>query len=89
MLRLEFLEPHGLDRTEFAARIGVLSAQVDALVDGGALTTEMALRLARFFGTSPEFWLNGQRQWDLWHALRSPAFHEIAEIEPLPVLVEA
>lgn len=38
------------------------------------------LRLSALFGTTPEFWLNGQRNWDLWHAMRSPKAREIQTI---------
>jgi plasmid maintenance system antidote protein VapI len=39
--------------------------------------------MARLFGTTAEFWLNGQRNWDLWHAVHSRTAAEIDEIEPL------
>lgn len=34
------------------------------------ITTDTALRLAAYFGTSPQFWLNVQAAWDLWHDLQ-------------------
>lgn len=42
----------------------------------------MALRLARLFGNSPEFWLNGQRAVDLWDAAQTIK-DEVAQIKPL------
>jgi plasmid maintenance system antidote protein VapI len=42
----------------------------------------MALRLARFFGNTPEFWLNAQRAYDLWHAQMSYS-RDIENIKPL------
>ncbi|UCC49945.1 MAG: HigA family addiction module antidote protein, partial [Gemmatimonadota bacterium] len=49
------------------------------------ITPDTALRLAKLFGTTPEFWLNGQRNWDLWHAMHARAAEEIDEIEPVTV----
>ena len=44
------------------------------------ITPDTALRLAALFGTSPEYWLTGQMNWDLWHAKRS-AGREIGRIK--------
>ena len=49
-----------------------------------AVSPEMALRLGKLFGTSPEFWLNLQRNVDLWDAARGLK-REIAHIHPLQV----
>jgi len=49
-----------------------------------AASPEMALRLSRLFGTSPDFWLNAQRAVDLWDAARAIK-DEIARIKPLRV----
>ena len=47
-----------------------------------AISPEMALRLARLFGNSPEFWLNAQRSVDLWTAAQSVK-EEVDRIKPL------
>ncbi len=47
------------------------------------MAPDTALRLSKLFGTTPEFWLNGQRNWDLWHALHSEAVKVLDTIEPL------
>ncbi|MDP6625477.1 MAG: HigA family addiction module antitoxin, partial [Nitrospinota bacterium] len=47
-----------------------------------AISPTMALRLARFFGNSPEFWLNAQQAVDLWEAERAYK-KELSSIEPL------
>lgn len=84
MLVEEFLKPLGLTQTELAERIRVSYPRVNEIVNGKrGITPDTALRLARLFGTTPEFWLNGQRNWDLWHAMHSGAAEEIAEIEPV------
>jgi hypothetical protein len=49
-----------------------------------AVSPEIALRLGKLFGTSPEFWLNLQRNVDLWDAARGLR-REIAHIDPLQV----
>jgi addiction module HigA family antidote len=49
-----------------------------------AVSPEMALRLGKLFGTSPEYWLNLQRNVDLWDAARGLK-REISHIDPLRV----
>ena len=84
MLREEFLKPLGMTQTELAERIGVSYVRVNELVnEKRGVTPDTALRLSRLFGTTAEFWLNGQRNWDLWHAMRSPEAKEIEKIEPV------
>lgn len=71
MLLEEFLEPLGMTQTELAARIGVPFQRINSLVNGRrAMTPDTALRLSRVFGTSPDFWMNHQLRWDLYHAQR-------------------
>ena len=83
MLRREFLDPLGLSQKVVAERMGVSYVRFNELVNGRrGVTPDTALRLARLFGTTPEFWLNGQQNLDLWRALRSPAAEEIAKLEP-------
>jgi addiction module HigA family antidote len=75
-----------MTQTQLAERIGVSYVRVNELVNGKrGVTPDTALRLARLFGTTPEFWLNGQRNWDLWHALRAPGAKDIERIEPINV----
>jgi addiction module HigA family antidote len=82
MLLKEFLEPLGLTQVELAERIRVSYPRVNEIINGKrGVTPDTALRLAKLLGTTPEFWLNGQRNWDLWHALHSPAAKEIDRIE--------
>ena len=78
-----------MSQTELAERIHVSYPRVNEIINGRrGVTPDTALRLARLFGTSPEFWLNGQRNWDLWHALHSGAADELNSIEPVPWLFE-
>jgi len=86
MLREEFLKPLGMTQSDLAERIGVSYVRVNELVnEKRGVTPDTALRLSRLFGTTPEFWLNGQRNWDLWHAMRGPGAKEIEKIEPVPM----
>lgn len=72
MLREEFLAPLALTQSALAEGIGVPFQRVNELVNGKrGVTPSTALRLARFFGTSAEFWLNLQQSWDLYHTLKA------------------
>ena len=66
ILRDEFLEPMGLSVYELANDIKVPRSRANDIVRGRrAITTDTALRLGRYFGTSPGFWLNLQACHDL------------------------
>ena len=66
MLREEFLIPLGLSQNALALKIRVPATRIGEIVNGKrAITPNTALRLARFFGNSPEFWLNLQQMHDL------------------------
>ncbi len=83
MLLMEFLEPLGLTQRELANAIHVPYQRVHELVrTRRGVTPSTALRLSRFFGNSPGFWLNLQLRWDLYHALRAEA-EQIEDIRPL------
>lgn len=69
MLVEEFLRPMGLTQRDLADGIRVSYQRVNELVKGRrGVTPSTALRLAKFFGISPDFWLNLQLRWDLYHA---------------------
>ena len=69
MLAQEFLEPLGLSQNQLAMNIHVPATRIGEIVRGKrAVTPDTALRLARFFGNSPEFWLNLQQLHDLTKA---------------------
>lgn len=66
VLELEFLDPLEMSAYQLAKGIGVDPPRVYNIVHGErAITADTALRLARYFGTSPEFWLNLQSHYDL------------------------
>jgi addiction module HigA family antidote len=71
MLREDFLPDYGLTFSKFAEALGVSRQTVNELLrERRAVSPEMALRLARLFENSPEFWLNAQRVVNLWDAAR-------------------
>lgn len=71
MLLEEFLKPMEVSQAEFARYIGWSTVRLNELINGKrGITPENALSLADALGTSPEFWINLQAGWDLWHAQR-------------------
>jgi antitoxin HigA-1 len=62
----EFLEPAGLSQYRLAKDISVPPRRINEIVHGKrSVTADTALRLSRYFGTTPRFWLNLQAQYDL------------------------
>ena len=85
MLREDFLPDYGLTVSKFAASLGVSRQTVNELLrERRAVSPEMALRLARLFGNTPEFLLNAQRAVDLWDTAQDIK-KRIARIAPLRV----
>ena len=84
ILRDEFLKPWSLSVYKFAKAINVPRSRANDLVRGRrAITLDTAFRLARYFGTTPEFWRNLQTRYDLETArdLRQRIGQEVV---PLP-----
>ncbi len=69
ILKEDYLEPLNLTISELSRALGTSRKTLSKIVNGrGSVTPEMALKLAKAFDTSPEFWLNLQRNYDLWDA---------------------
>ena len=69
VLREMYVEPLDITNAYLAERIGVTRITINKLLNGKqGITAEMALRLAKAFSTTPVFWLNLQRNYDLWQA---------------------
>ncbi len=86
MLLEEFMKPYGMTQTEIAQRIGVSRKHISEVVNSRkGISTDVALRLSKLFGTSPELWLNGQIAWDVWHAMRGASAIKLETIEPVVV----
>lgn len=74
MLLEEFLKPMGLSQRDLARGIRVSYQRVNELINRRrGITPGTALRLARFFGNSPGFWMNLQLRWDLYRAQAADA----------------
>jgi len=70
---------------EAAQRLGVTRAHLSRIVNGRTrISAAMSLRLSTALGTSPEFWLKMQLQYDLWQARKS----KIPKVRPFPHLVK-
>ena len=83
MLREDFLPDYDLTVSGLAEALGVSRQSINELLrERRAVSPEMALRLARLFGNSPEFWLNAQRAVDLWDAAQAIK-GDVARIRPL------
>ena len=66
ILKTEFLDELGLTAYALAKALRVPPNRITGIVNGErAITADTALRLARYFGTTPEFWLNLQSHYDL------------------------
>jgi addiction module HigA family antidote len=85
MLQEDFMPDFGLTVASLAEAVGVSRQSINELLRGRrAVSPEMALRLARLFGNSPEFWLNAQRSVDLWDAAQNIR-QDVRRIKPLRV----
>ena len=83
MLREDFIPDYSLTVARLAELLGVSRQSVNELLrERRSVSPEMALRLGRLFGNSPEFWLNAQRAVDLW-AVSQSAKDEVSRIKPL------
>src|SRR5438876_11705044 len=83
ILREEFLEPLGLTAYRLAKGTGMTESAVGDILHGRrSITAATALRLSRFLGCSPEFWLNLQASYDL-DAAREQLADRLESIEPL------
>lgn len=83
ILMEEFLKPMGISQNKLAMDIHVPAPRINAIVKGTrAISADTALRLGRYFGTGPEFWINLQSNYDLCIA----ATESQREIEAIPQL---
>ncbi|QTA83468.1 Toxin-antitoxin system, antitoxin component [Desulfonema limicola] len=86
ILSEEFIKPFGMTVSETASRIGKKPDIILQIIKGEKnIDADMALRLSKLFSTSPELWLNGQMNWDMWHILYGNNAAEIEVIEPIMI----
>lgn len=78
-----FLVPLEMSKIVLAKRLNVPRTRIERLIRGQtAVSADTAMRLAIFFGTTPEFWMNLQRAWDLARA------HETVDVSIIKPLRE-
>ena len=83
MLSEEFLKPMGLTQRQLADSIHVPYQRINEIVNGRrGVTPSTALRLSKYFGVSPDFWLNLQLRWDLYFTQQAEA-KELQLISPV------
>lgn len=69
ILREDYLRPLAITVTDMSSKLGVSRKTLSKILnENGAVTPDMALRLSRALGTTPQLWLNLQRNYDLWQA---------------------
>jgi addiction module HigA family antidote len=84
MLLEEFLKPMGINQRELSNAINVPYQRVNEIINGRrGITPSTALRLAKVFGVSADFWMNIQLRWDLYFAKESES-DALKNIKKLP-----
>ena len=82
MLLEEFLTPMGIDQNELAQFIHVPRQRINEIITKQKnITPSIALRLAKYFGMSPDFWMNLQLRWDLYHTQQAES-EDLNSIRP-------
>jgi addiction module HigA family antidote len=85
ILRIEFLDPLRMSVNALAKALHVPTPRInDVMLGKRAISADTALRLARYFGVSAQFWLNLQIDYDLRIASEAAGAQISSEIEPLP-----
>jgi len=83
IIKEDYLLPLSITIKDMAYTLGVSRKTLSKIInERGAITPDMALRLSRAFDTTPDFWLNLQQNYDLWHA--ETASKEWQKVKPFP-----
>ena len=81
-IREVYLEPFGLTERYLAVTLGVSPSRLNRILNGSSrISSEMALRLSKALGRSPESWLAMQDHFDLWQAKKSVNLDNVKKIE--------
>lgn len=85
ILKEDYLKPLSITIQDMASILGVSRKTLSKIINKhGAVTPDMALRLSRAFDTTPELWLNLQKNYDLWHAAHdSKAWKKVKPVFPI------
>ena len=82
MLMEEFLTPMGIKESDLAKCIHVPAQRINEIItDQKSVTPSIALRLAKHFGMSADFWMNLQLRWDLYHTQQAES-EDLSTIRP-------
>ena len=84
IIKEDYLNPLSLTITELSSILGISRKTLSKIINQrGSIIPDMALRLSRAFDTSPEFWLNLQKNYDLWQAeYSSQSWKSVKPISP-------
>ena len=83
IIKEDYLLPLCITIKDMADTLGVSRKTLSKIInERGSITPDMALRLSRAFDTTPDFWLNLQQNYDLWHA--ETASREWQKVKPFP-----
>ncbi len=83
VLREDFLEPLEMSANALANKLGVTPARINEIIrEKRGVTADTALRLAKYFGGSAQFWLNLQSTYEL-RLIETGDIHFLDEIEPI------
>ena len=84
LIKEDYLQPLSITIKEMSSTLGVSRKTLSKIInERGSITPEMALRLSRAFHTSPDLWLNLQKNYDLWQAEHtSKAWQRVKPIAP-------
>ena len=87
ILREEFLEPMNITGYKLAKEVHIPQSRISDILSGKrGITADTAMRFARYFGTTPQFWLNIQNQYDLDMLKVSGKVVDIADIRPFNLM---
>jgi len=81
-IREVYLEPHGVTGRQLASKLSVSPSTLNRVLQGrSGISPEMALRLSRALGRSPESWLAMQGNYELWHARQTLDLESVEKVE--------
>jgi addiction module HigA family antidote len=77
-----YLEPNGISGRELATKLGVSASTLNRILTGRSrISPEMALRLSKCLGRTPESWLAMQHGYDLWQAKKSVDLRDVESLK--------
>jgi len=81
-IREVYLEPHSMTGRQLASKLAVSPSTLNRILQGrSGISPEMALRLSKALGRSPESWLQMQDNYELWHARQTVDLESVEKVE--------